>query len=117
MDYSFYVSQYHGTAVAEQDWPELSRRAGEYLDQLKRDYRVRGGETAENYALCAVAEAMDYFSKAQNGLGGMQYASVGTVAVSGKGIYSQVDITPGAQERELYRCAKRYLEIYRGVGR
>ena len=115
MDYGFYVDEFHGTAVSEGDWQELCQRAVEYLDQLKRVFRVSGSEYAEKRALCAVAEAMDYFSKAQNGLGGMQYASVGTVAVSGKGIYSQVDITPAAQERELYRCAQRYLDIYRGV--
>ncbi|MBQ4601215.1 MAG: hypothetical protein IJB17_06265 [Oscillospiraceae bacterium] len=115
MEYSFYLQEYHGSAVAQENWQELCARAQEELARLKRCYRVRGSERDEKMAVCAMAEALDYFSLAQNGLGGMQYASVGTVAVSGKGIYSQVDITPEAQAKELYRCALRYLQIYRGA--
>ena len=72
--------------------------------------------TMRKMALCAMAEAIGYFDAAQNGQGGLRYASVGTVSVSGKGIYSQVDISAAAQEKELYRTASRYLQIYRGIG-
>ena len=116
MGYEFYVNQYGGSAIDEGQWPELSRRASEKLAQYKRRYRVTGGETQERMAVCAMAEAMAYFSAAQNGQGGLRYASVGSVSVSGKGIYSQVDISPEAQERELYRIVGQYLTVYRGVG-
>jgi hypothetical protein len=62
-----------------------------------------------------MAETQGWFDAAQNGSGGLRYASVGTVSVSGKGVYGSVDISPAAQERELYRCACRYLDIQRGV--
>lgn len=115
MDYGFYARQYRGTAISETDWPFLSARAAEQLARYKRDYAVTGSEEAENKAVCAMAEAMQYFTAAQNGEGGLRYASVGNVSVSGKGIYSQVDISPAAQARELYRCACQYLTIYRGA--
>ena len=66
-------------------------------------------------ALCALAETMSYFDAAQNGKGALRYASVGSVSISGKGIYNMLDISPGAQEKEMYRVAERYLEIYRGI--
>ena len=92
------------------------RRAEDKLRQYERSYTVAEAvENGRKKAICAMAEAMEYFETAQNGRGGLRYASVGTVSVSGKGIYSAVDISPAAQERELYRCACVYLDIYRGV--
>ena len=114
--YDFYKNTYCGTAIGEDEFPELLRRAADQLALYKRGYTVTGTEEMEKMALCAMAEAIGYFDAAQNGQGGLRYASVGTVSVSGKGIYSQVDISPEAQQRELYRTAQRYLEIYRGSG-
>lgn len=111
--YQFYRERYGGTAIAEGDFPELWRRAQDQLNCYKRAYRVSGDPEAEQMALCAMAEVMDYFLAAQNGQGGLRYASVGTVSVSGKGIYTQVDISPKAQALELYRTASRYLTISR----
>ncbi len=116
MDYEFYVNQYHGQAIDEGQWPALSSRAEEQLAGYKRDYRVTGTEEQEKRAVCALAELMGYYADARNGQGGLRYASVGSVSVSGKGIYSQVDISPEGEERELYRCARRYLHIERGWG-
>ena len=113
--YDFYLNTYCGTAIDLADFPELMARARDKLAQYRRMYRVEGDETMEKMALCAMAEAISYFDAAQNGQGGLRYASVGTVSVSGKGIYSQVDISPKAQERELYRTASLYLTIYRGT--
>ena len=113
--YEFYKNIYRGDALGEAEFPQLISRAQEQLQRYKRAYRVTGSEEAENFALCAMAEAMGYFDAAQNGQGGLRYASVGTVSVSGKGIYSQVDISPESRERELYRCAALYLDIYRGI--
>ena len=115
--YDFYTSEYHGQAIPEAEWPPLEARAREKLLQYCRDYRVEGDDHAKNMAICALAETMDYFDAALNGQGGLRYASVGTVSVSGKGIYSQVDISPATRERELYRTAGIYLTIYRGAGK
>ena len=114
--YEFYTQVYGGTAMDQGVFSELIRRAMDQLARYKRCFRVSGDEQMEKMALCAMAEVMGYFDAAQNGQGGLRYASVGTVSVSGKGIYSQVDISPEAMERELYRAAGTYLDIYRGTG-
>ena len=113
--YGFYQNTYLGTALSETEFPEVFRRAQEQLNYYDRRYRVTGDETARNMAVCAMADVIAYFQAAQNGEGGLRYAKVGTVSVSGKGIYSAIDISPQAQERELYRAACRYLTIYRGI--
>lgn len=115
--YDFYLNTYCGTAIQPEDFPELLARAEDKLASYERLYHVKGDENMRNMALCAMAEAIGYFDAAQNGQGGLRYASVGTVSVSGRGIYSQVDISPKAQEKELYRAASLYLTIYRGTGR
>ena len=115
--YDFYLNTYCGKAIPAEDFPELIARAEDKLSCYERLYRVSGEENLRKMALCAMAEAIGYFDAAQNGQGGLRYASVGTVSVSGKGIYSQVDISPAAQEKELYRAASMYLTIYRGTSR
>lgn len=112
----FYRETYGGSALEGQQLSEALKRAEDTLACYERTYTVTGDDTARKMALCAMAEAIAYFETAQNGQGGLRYASVGTVSVSGKGIYSAVDISPKAQAQELYRCAATYLDIYRGVG-
>lgn len=116
MDYGFYVNQYKGQAIDKEQWPALSDRALELLAQYKRQYRIVPEETGEAMAVCAMAEVMDFFAQARNGQGGLRYVSVGSVSASGKGVYGQMDISPEAENRELYRCARRYLHIERGCG-
>ena len=111
----FYRETYGGSALTEAELLEAVKRAEEQLAMYDRAYRVTGDEIARKMAVCAMAEAIVYFQNAQNGEGGLRYAKVGTMSVSGKGIYSAVDISPQAQERELYRTACRYLDIYRGA--
>lgn len=114
-DFRFYREQYLGSALEEAEFPEAAARAADVLAEFKGAYRVTGDGQAEAMAICAMAEAIAYFDAAQNGQGGLRYAKVGSVSVSGKGIYSQVDISPSAQRRELYRAAGRYLEICRAA--
>lgn len=112
----FYQDVYGGTALSGPELSAALARAGDVLARYDRIYTVT--ECVKNgraLAQCAMADAIAYFDAAQNGRGGLRYASVGTVSVSGKGIYSAVDISPQAQERELYRCAGQYLDIYRGA--
>ena len=115
MDYGVYRDGYLGVSIPEAEWPGFAKRAVDYVEKLKRAYQVSGDE---EMAACAVADAMYFFVCAQNGSGGaVYYTSVGTVSMSGKGIFSQIDLSPQGQERELYRCAATYLEIYRGAER
>ena len=109
------METYGGSALSEAEFAEAVKRAPEQLALYERSFRVTGDEVARKMAICAMADAIVYFQKAQNGEGGLRYAKVGTVSVSGKGIYSAVDISPQAQEKELYRTACRYLDIYRGI--
>lgn len=114
MDYCFYRDVYRGSSIEPEQWPEYSARATDYIRRLKRLYRVSG---EEDMAVCAVADAVCFFTAAQNAdEGAVYYASVGSVSMSGKGVFSQIDLSPAAQEREFYRCAGLYLDIYRGVG-
>ncbi len=109
-DYNFYASTYLGGSIPEADFPRLEKRAGEQLARYKRLYTVTGDATAEDMALCAMADAMYYFETVQNA---PQSASIGSVSSS---IGSRVDISPKAQAAELYHCAALYLDIYKGCG-
>ena len=113
MDYGVYRDGYRGVSIPEEEWVTFCRRASDYVDKLKRLYRVSGDESM---AICAVADAMYFITCAMNGTGGaVYYTSVGSVSMSGKGIFSTIDLSPQGQEREFYRCAGTYLDIYRGV--
>lgn len=114
-DYKFYLTEYMGDSIPEKLFPRLARRAWEQLSKYKRMYTVSAPEeNSETMAVCAIADALYYFECAQNGEGGaVSAASIGSVSVS----YvngSAVDVSPKAQEAELWRCACLYLDIYRG---
>ena len=70
----------------------------------------------EAMAVCAMADAFAYFVAAQNGMGAVASASIGSVSVSYGNAASSVDLSPRGQAKELYRCASQYLDFYRGVG-
>lgn len=111
-DYRFYTYTYMGGSIPEEEFPRLERRAGEQLARYKRTYRVTAPEAdSEDLAVCAMADALYYFEAAQNG-GIVTSSSIGSVSSSTQA----VDISPKAQARELYRCARQYLDIYRGCG-
>lgn len=115
VDYVFYKETYRGDSLTPAEWLTFDKRAEEQLNRYKRIYTVTATEAdAEAMAVCAMADALAYFCAVQNGTGGaVTSASIGSVSVSyGSG---QVDCSPKAQERELLRCAKQYLNIYRGT--
>lgn len=118
VDYGFYVTEYRGCSVSCEEWFMLERRASEQLARYKRIYTVTApGENSEQLAVCAMVDAMAFFVAAQNGSGGaVSSASIGSVSVSYAGAANAVDLSPRGQERELLRCARQYLKIYRGVG-
>lgn len=116
--------------ISQYDWRFYAARATEQLARFKRMYTVAipadledkpdasGVPYAEAMAICAMAEALASFDAIQNGTGGpVSSASIGSVSVSyGNLAASTLDVSPKGQAKELYRCASKYLEIYRGVG-
>lgn len=115
-----YVVAYHGVAITDcafpGEWEYYSGHAIAKLEHYKRIYTVIApDEKAEKMAVCAMADALFYFANAQNGTAAVASASIGSVSVS-YNAPKAVDLSPKAQERELFRCASQYLEIYRGVG-
>ena len=121
VEFKFYEESYHGSSISAEDWPTFEARAADQLARYKRIYTVtepEGSTDAESKAVCAMADAMAYFTAAQNGAGGpVSSASIGSVSVSYAGASGgAVDLSAKAQSKELYRCACLHLDIYRGVG-
>lgn len=115
--YEFYRGTYNGSSITETDWPMYCQRSQDQLNKYKRIYTVTAPEkTSEAMAVCSMAEALAYFTAAQNGMGAVASASIGSVSVSYGNATNTVDISSKGQAKELYRCATQYLEIYRGVG-
>lgn len=112
-DYEFYVESYKGDSLSLDDFLRLIKRAEAKLSRYERIYIVSGTDEARSMALCAMADALYYYETAENG-GLTQSSSVGSVSSSFSAL--QVDLSPKAQNRELYRCASQYLNIYRGCG-
>ena len=114
VEYSFYTDTYLGGSIPETEWSAFEARAEEQLGRFKRRFTVTAPEeNAESMAICAMADAISYFSAAVNG-GLVAAASIGSVTTQ-RVSTSVVDISPKAQEKELLRCAALYLDIYRGV--
>lgn len=116
VEYLFYTDAYLGGSIPETEWKEFEARATEQLNRFKRIYTVTAPDkNAESMAICAMADAIYFFSAAVNGGGQIASASIGSVS-TGYASTNAVDISPKGQAKELYRCAANYLEIYRGVG-
>lgn len=114
--YDFYTETYRGTSISEENWDALERDASAQLSQYKRKYTVTAPEkNSEDMAVCAMAEVLDYFEVVQNGAGTVQSASIGSVSVSYGNTAAGVDLSLKGREKELFRCACLYLDIYRGV--
>lgn len=138
LSYDFYTNHYLPPGVFEdppkcippESWHFFAARAGDQLARYKRIYTVTipadladspaadGMPHAEAMAICAMAEVLASIDAIQNGGGGpVSSASIGSVSVSyGSLAANSLDMSLKSQERELYRCANRYLDIYRGVG-
>ena len=116
VSYDFYLNEYHGSSVSEEHWPVLEQEASAKLSQYKRRYTVTAPEeNSEAMAVCAMAETLDYFDELLNCNVAVQSASVGSVSVTYDNSAKAVDISPKGKEKELYRAACLYLDIYRGV--
>ena len=86
VDYSFYKEKYLGEEIDEAAFPALARRAEAELDHMKQVYAVapRPGldaDTAEQLAVCAIAEALQEFA-AEDARCGVTKVTVGSVSES-----------------------------------
>lgn len=111
VDYSFYVNNYGGDSITADEFDRIALRVQAVLDKYKRIWTVKEPtEDAEEMALCAMADAFYFYEAKQNEY---QSSSIGSVSSSKGGM----DISTQAQDREMYKCASLYLDIYKGVGK
>lgn len=117
VSYEFYTQEYNGGSVSKEHWPALVQEASAKLNQYKRRYTVIAPEeNSEAMAICAMVETLDYFEIIQSGNIAVQSVDVGSVSVTYDNAAKSVDISPKSKEAELYRAARLYLDICRGVG-
>jgi hypothetical protein len=113
-DYAYYTDVYFSDAIPEKEFTSFALRAAAQLEQYKRVYTVNSsGEDSEKKAICAMADAMYCITLAQNGVGAVSSASIGSVSVS----YANpqgLDLSAKGQAREIYEAACLFLDIYRG---
>ena len=117
--YEFYKTAYRGGSIFAEDWPGYEARAEAQVARYERAYTVSyPGPQSRSMAVCALAETIYSIDLVINGEGGpVASVSVGSVSTSyGSAASSAIDVSPAGQARELYRAAKLYLDIYRGVG-
>lgn len=88
-DYTFYREKYLGEDIPEPDFPRLIQRAGDELARMRDLYAVapRQGmdpDTAQEMALCAIADAMYEFEQEDEarGLGSITVGSVSETYVA-----------------------------------
>ncbi len=115
--YDFYRDSWLGGSIPEEEFGWFAARADEWLCRLRRICRVSvpaGSDCAEEKTLCAVADALYCFEQIQSGAqaAGVSIGSVSSTRAQG----AQPDLSPKAQEAELLRCARRYLDIERWCG-
>ena len=106
ISYEFYVNSYMGTDIPEKAFAGFAVRAGEALKKMARIYRVEGTEVEHAMAICAMAEVLQAW---QNRPAGVKSESVGSCATQ------YADEAERKLDRELYRKASVYLDLYRGV--
>lgn len=105
-DYGFYQDGFRGTALTAEQWERFGAQARAWLDRFRRIYTIAPSEQGEAMAVCAMAEEL-----ARVDDGAVAAASIGSVSVK----YDR-DTSERGLERRLLRCARMYLDIYRGVG-
>lgn len=93
--YSFYLGEYHGNKISENDWPRLSTRATSYLDSVS--VSILDTDTAYKMAVCAVAEAVQDEEQG----GPLQSQTVGG--------WSKTYATDGRAKDKLFAAASLYL--------
>lgn len=109
VDYTFYVNCYLGSAIPEKAFATAAAQAAAALERICRIYTVaQCGEDTRKMAICAMAEAVYAYSRRKTGV---TATSVGNVSVR----YENGEHAEKSLQRELYRKAAIYLDIYRGT--
>lgn len=98
-DFGYYTDCFAGSLIPEKDWYPSVTRAAQILADYKRHYRVVGDTEP---ALCAMAEAVYTASQRK----GIASTTLGSMSVHYR----------DTEQKQCYRAACQYLEIYRGVG-
>lgn len=113
--YEFYRSTYHGGVISSADWIAAEHEAQAHLARYKRIYRVNvASEELENLAVCAMADVLVSYAETNVAGGAVTSASIGSVSESYGGTSSAEDRAM-RQEKDLYKAACLYVDIYRGV--
>lgn len=102
-----------GASLERAVFCRLEQLARRQLERYERIYQVQEVvPEGRAYAVCAMAEAMDFFEAAANGelTDSIQLGSVQSQRAAG----SLPDLSQKAKSRELFRCAALYLDIFRG---
>ena len=101
-DYDFYVNVYLGSSIPEKQFPKLAAQAASVLQGYERCYTVNcPGPDSRNLAICAMAECLQNHDRRIRGINAATVSSRADDALP--------------LERQLYRQARIYLDIYRGV--
>ena len=100
-DYDFYVNTYLGNTLTEKQFSKLAAQAASVLETYERSCKVQcPGPDSRNMAICVMAERLMEHEKRS------------------KGIHATNAISCDQKEtlaQQLYRSARIYLDIYRGV--
>ncbi len=125
--YGFYTGGFHGISIPEAEWDRLAARADEQVKQYERAYTVTDpAGDGRDKAVCAIADHMyavevvvnSEISVDADGNIGASSVSVGSVSVSRKSPNVSnmgLDMTEAGQQRQFYRLARKYIDIFRGV--
>ena len=111
VDYNFYVENYHGNSIAEEDWERLSARAEERIVRYENIYSVTYFDLANgrNMAICALAETVQALDTIQ-GNGAVASVSVGSVSTT----YANAGGSGTSLDRSALATLRTYADIYRG---
>jgi len=82
-DYTYYVTSFLGSAIAESDFPALALRASAYIDQITFNRAATDTENtaAIKNAMCAIAEELQRQDQT-DGVDGITSESVGSHSVT-----------------------------------
>ena len=111
VDYNFYIENYHGNLIAEEDWERLSARAEERITRYENIYQVTYFDTTDgrSMAICALAETVQALDTVQ-GNGAVSSVSVGSVSTS----YANAGGSGTSLNRSALATLRTYADIYRG---
>lgn len=126
-DYEFYKTEYLGNVITEADFPRLSQRASEKIDELTFDRLAEGLPTNEREAskikkaVCSLAEKMADIETANETFRTNGGLAVSSVSSGSESISYKTDATLSEVEKEkaYYEIVKRYLVgtglLYAGI--